>query len=140
MKNGDNMVSLLTERLIIRDLNINDLENHHKLLSDDTVMYYLQDIKTKSLEESKNNLLQAINDIDSKERKYYFFVIENKDTKEFIGEIGYTVTKDTPYGKLVHLGYFIKEKHWNKGFTTEALKRVIEYNLTIHLLCRWLCT
>ena len=58
------MVSLLTERLIIRDLNINDLENHHELLSDSTVMYYLQDIKTNSLEESKKNLLQAINYID----------------------------------------------------------------------------
>ena len=121
------MINLFTERLIIRDLNINDLENHHEILSDNKVMYYLQDIKTNSIEESKENLLQAINDINSKDRRFYFFLIENKNTKEFIGEIGYTVTNDTIYGKLVHLGYFIKEKYWNNGFTTEALKRVIEF-------------
>ena len=121
------MIELFTDRLIIRDLVIRDLENHHKLLSDKNIMYYLQDILTKNIEESKVNLNNTINDQNSKERKYYFFVIENKDTKEFIGEIGYTVKNNTPYGKLVDMGYFIQKNHWNKGYTTEALKRVIEF-------------
>ena len=55
------MIKLFTERLIIRDLEIIDLENHHKLLSDKNVMYYLQDIQTNNLEESKENLNNAIN-------------------------------------------------------------------------------
>ena len=67
------MIKLFTERLIIRDLEINDLENHNKLLSDKNVMYYLQDIQTNNLEESKKNLNNAINDQNKKERKYYFF-------------------------------------------------------------------
>jgi len=121
------MIELFTDRLIIRDLVISDLENHHKLLSDKNIMYYLQDILTKNIEESKVNLNNTINDQNSKERKYYFFVIENKDTKEFIGEIGYTIKNNTPYGKLVDMGYFIQKNHWNKGYTTEALKRVIEF-------------
>jgi ribosomal-protein-alanine N-acetyltransferase len=121
------MVKIFSERLIIRDLAISDLKNHHELISDDCVMKYLQDIKTNSLEESKENLLRVINDIDSKNRKYYFFLIENKISNEFIGEIGYTVMNNTSYGKLVHLGYFIKEECWNKGYVTEALKRVIEF-------------
>ena len=122
------MIKLFTERLVIRDLTIDDLENHHTLISDNVVMEYLQDIKTNNIQESKENLLKAINDISSKDRKYYFFVMENKDTKEFIGEIGYTVMENTPFGKMVHLGYFIMEKYWNKGYTTEALKRVLEYS------------
>ena len=122
------MIKLFAERLVIRDLTIDDLENHHALISDNIVMEYLQDIKTNNIQESKENLLKAINDIDSKDRKYYFFVMENKDTKEFIGEIGYTVMENTPFGKMVHLGYFIMEKYWNKGYTTEALKRVLEYS------------
>jgi len=121
------MIELFSDRLIIRDLVIGDLENHHKLLSDKNIMYYLQDILTNNIEKSKANLNNAINDQNSKERKYYFFVIENKDTKEFIGEIGYTVKNNTPYGKLVDMGYFIQKIHWNKGYTTEALKRVIEF-------------
>ncbi len=50
------MIKLETKRLIIRDPIIDDLESHHELLSNDKVMYYLQDIKTNSLEESKENL------------------------------------------------------------------------------------
>jgi ribosomal-protein-alanine N-acetyltransferase len=121
------MIKLFTDRLIVRDYVIEDLENHHKLLSDTTVMYYLQDTKTENIEESKENLLRVLNDQGSNERKFYHFVIENKDSNEFIGGIGYTVSEYTPYGKLIHIGYFILKKYWNKGFTTEALKRVIEF-------------
>ena len=121
------MIKLFTERLIIRDLCIEDLHNHHELMSDNTVMDYIQDIKTNSIEESKENLLMAINDIGSKDRKYYFFAIENKVTEEFIGNIGYTVMLNTSFGKLVELGFFIKENQWNKGYTTEAVKRILEF-------------
>jgi ribosomal-protein-alanine N-acetyltransferase len=121
------MIKLLTDRLLLRDHVIEDLETHHELLSNNTVMKYLQDIKTNNIEESKQNLQNIIDDSLSKDRKLHFFRIENKVTNEFIGEIGYTVIKNTPYGKLVHMGYFIMEKYWNKGIVTEALKRIIEY-------------
>jgi len=121
------MVKIFTERLIIRDLAIDDLENHHKLISNDNVMKYLQDIKTNTVEESKENLKRAIDSINSINRELYFFAMEDISANEYIGEIGYTVIKNTPYGKLVHLGYFINEKYWNKGYVTEALKRVVEF-------------
>jgi ribosomal-protein-alanine N-acetyltransferase len=124
---GGKMINLFSERLIIRDHLIEDLIGHHELLSDEISMKYLPDIKTLTLEESKNNLLKSINEITSKNRKLYFFRMENKITKEHIGEIGYTVEKETSVGKVVGLGYFIREKYWNKGYTTEALKRIIEF-------------
>ena len=121
------MIKLFTERLIIRDYVVDDLNNHHELLSDDTVMYYLQDIKTKNIEESKENLMTVLNDLNSNDRRRYHFVIEKISGNEFIGGIGYTVIDNTPYGKLVHMGYFIKQNYWNKGYTTEALKKVVEF-------------
>jgi len=121
------MTKLITDRLVLRDYLIEDLEKHHELFSNNTVMRYLQDIKTNTIEESKQNLQNCIDELLSKNRKLYSFIIENKVTNEFIGEIGYTVMKNTPYGKLVHLGYFILEEYWNKGFVTEALKRILEY-------------
>ena len=121
------MIKLYTNRLIIRDYVLNDLNNHHDLLSDSKVMYYLQDIKTNTIEESKENLTIVLNDQKSSDRKRYHFLIETTDETEFIGGIGYTVTDNTPGGKLVHLGYFIKQNYWNKGYTTEAVKRVIEF-------------
>jgi ribosomal-protein-alanine N-acetyltransferase len=121
------MIQLYTERLRIRDHFLGDLTEHHELLSDEISMRYLPDIRTKDIEESKENLIKSIEESNSKNRKLYFFRIETKNTKEYIGEIGYTVKKETSFGKIVDVGYFTKEKYWGKGYTTEALKKVIEY-------------
>jgi ribosomal-protein-alanine N-acetyltransferase len=121
------MIKLFTNRLIIRDYVIEDLDDYHNILSDNKVMYYLQGIKTKNFEDSRENFMQVISDQKSEERKFYHFKIENKITNDFIGSIGYTVLGNTPYGKLVHMGYFIMEKYWNNGYTTEASKRIIEF-------------
>ena len=121
------MIKLFTERLLIREHQIEDLEEHHELFSDDISMKYLPEIKTNTLDESRKDLMEAINEINSENRKLYFFRIENRNTNEYIGEIGYTVEQETPVGKVVGLGYFIKEKFWGKGYTTEAVKRIIEF-------------
>jgi ribosomal-protein-alanine N-acetyltransferase len=121
------MIKLLTERLIIRDHIIEDLMEYHELYSNDISMKYLPGIKTKTLEESRKSLIESIEEINQENRKYYFFGIEDKYAKEYIGEIGYTVEKETQFGKIVGLGYFIKEKYWNKGIITEALKKLMEF-------------
>lgn len=121
------MIYLETERLFIRDHKIEDLQSHHELMSDDKVMYYLQDIKSHSLEDSKKNMEDAIQDIDNPMRTKYFLWIEDKVTKEHIGEIGYTVEAFTPVGKLVHLGYYSFDKFWGHRFMTEALTEVIRF-------------
>ncbi|GHU21736.1 N-acetyltransferase [Spirochaetia bacterium] len=121
------MIKLYTKRLIIRDHIFEDLLTHHELLSDNISMKYLPDIKTKNIKESEDNLLKAIEETKLEDRKLYFFRMENKIIQEYIGEIGYTVKKNTPFGKIVDLGYFTKEKYWNKGYTTEAVKRIIGY-------------
>jgi ribosomal-protein-alanine N-acetyltransferase len=121
------MVKLFSERLYIRDHVLDDLDEYHSLMSDRTSMQYLPFLKTSNLEESKQSLQKAIDEANSNDRKYYFFWIENKITKEYIGEAGYNVILDTPYGKMATIGYYIKEKYWNKGFTTEAVKKIFEY-------------
>lgn len=120
-------ITLKTQRLIIRDHVIGDLTTHHELFSNDKIMYYLQDIKTHSLEESKRNLLDAIGEIDNKYRTRYFFRIEKRDTSEHIGEIGYTVTNITPMGKHVALGYFTNPMFWNNGYVSEAVSEIFRF-------------
>ena len=121
------MISLKTNRLIISDHEYSDLDAMHKLLSHETAMYYLQDIKTETLEESMENLTIAINEANSENRKKYFFKMVYSDTGEYVGEIGFTVTQDTPMGKIVNLGYFILPEFWGQGFVTEAAKAVISF-------------
>lgn len=121
------MIVLETERLAIRDHRIEDLRSHHILMSDNTVMKYLQDIKTNSFEESKENLRITIEENDYTKRSMVFLKIIDKKSNEHIGEIGYTVTKVTREGKVVHLGYFSYEIFWGKGYITEALKAIIRF-------------
>ncbi len=121
------MISLETTRLTISDHTIEDLPDIHRLLSDSRAMYYVEDLRTNSLEESLQNLSTAIEEAGLEERKKYFFRIADRTTGEYIGEIGFTVTLNTPLGKLVNMGYFILPEFWGKGITTEAAREVIKF-------------
>ncbi len=121
------MIQMTTERLLIRDHVPADLASHHTLFSDPKVMRFLPELMTHDLEQSRLNLQQAIDQIGLSERQCYFFRIENRLTNEHIGEIGYTVTKRTPLGKCVGMGYFIRDCFWGRGYTAEALQEVIRF-------------
>jgi len=121
------MVKLITDRLVIRDPILDDLQNHHELNSNVIINKYTLQKKPKSIEESKQNLLAAIEETQKKDRILYTLIIENKVSNVFIGEIGYKVLQNTPYGKFINLGFCIKEEYWNNGYTTEALKQLIKF-------------
>jgi len=121
------MIKLITERLLIRDPVIEDLMEHHNLFSNEIAMRYWQSSKTNSIEESREQLMKSIKEVDSKDRNLYFLKIFDKEKKEYIGEIGYSVGKKTPFGKIVGLGYALKENFWGKGYATEAAKKLIEF-------------
>ncbi len=121
------MIRLTTSRLLLRDHTPDDLETHHQLFSDARIMWYLQDLMTHSLAESRENLLLAIDQIDQPARKYYFLRIEDRLTNAHIGEIGYTVNAFSPLGKLVGVGYFIRDTYWGHGYTAEALQELIRF-------------
>lgn len=121
------MVKFETERLIIRDHVEQDVDYLHSLISDEKAMFYLPDIKTDTLDQSKENLYEAIKESNLDERKKYFFAIVDKETSQYIGEIGYMVIINCSCGKVVNLGYFILPAYWGKGIVTEAAKAVINY-------------
>ena len=124
------MLSLETERLILRDFQQEDFEDYYQLKSDDKTMYYLRDLQLRTREEAMEDFRQVLADQKSQQRQFYFFHMETKDTREQVGSIGYTVTADTPVGKIVNMGYFTYPKFWGRGYTSEALEAVLEYCFT----------
>lgn len=121
------MLLLETKRLILRDYEITDKEAYYRLKSDPETMYYLQDIKLQSMEDAEKDFADTLIDLKSENRKFYFLHIELKSSHEQIGSIGYTVTDNTPLGKLVHVGYFTYPRYWNNGYVTEALKKILNF-------------
>lgn len=116
-----------TTHLIIRDHNDEDIVSHHKLLMNKKVMYYTPELYTSCYQNSLENLKNSIQEIYAVNRKLYYFRIELKETGEHIGEIGYDVVLDTPVGKVVHVGYFLYDRFWNKGYATEALLELMRF-------------
>lgn len=121
------MIQLTTDRLIIRDHVQEDLQALHGLLSNPIAMYYLDDIRTATLDESVLNLETALAENSRLDREKFFFAIIDRQTGAYIGEIGYTIRVRTPEGSIAGLGYFIKPEHWGKGITTEAACAVLRY-------------
>ncbi len=124
------MICLETDRLILRDYKEDDFDAYFRLKSDDTTMYYLQDIRSNSYDEAGKEFEEVLEDQKKPDRKYYFLHTELKKTHEQIGSIGYTVIDDTPVGKIVHLGYFTFQRYWGNGYVSEALGKVLEYAFT----------
>lgn len=52
------------------------------------------------------------------------FAVILKETDQLIGAIGLVINKRF---NRAELGYWIARNYWNKGYTTEAAKRVLEY-------------
>lgn len=121
------MISLKTERLIIRDNQNSDLEMHHKLMSDREVMKYIQDIMTTNIDESWKNLEFSIEEASKNDRMCYFFAMEEKSTGNFVGAIGFTIVEKSVDHGVAEMGYFALKDYWGKGYVTEAAKAVIDF-------------
>ena len=117
-------ITLETQRLILRRFAIEDAESMFRnWASDPEVTKYLMwqthsDIDvSKAILESWVPLHQNPN--------YYNWAIVLKELGEPIGSIGVVKHKDVT--KMVHIGYCIGQKWWNKGYTSEALKELIRF-------------
>ena len=114
-------------RLLIREYTENDLGKHYELFSNPIVILGDCNISV-SLLQSRNRmeeLLEQIN-LPKTNRRLYFYYMENKHSHEFVGEVGYEVTKFTAIGKFAVLNYITNKEHWGKGYMREAIKRIIE--------------
>ncbi len=112
---------LTTNRLTLRFYLEEDLENLHTLLSNAENMYYLPELTTKTIEETKENLDYVMKNEDGA-----YFCMFNRHTGAYIGGIGYTETAPTP-ARSVHLGYFILPQHQRQGYTLEGVQAVLNY-------------
>ena len=116
------MKELETERLILRKVTIDDLDDLFNYWgSDDNVTKFLT-FKTHT---SKEDTMKFINNWISKyEKGGLEWAIELKENHQVIGMI--SADKSYKY-KCVELGCSISSKYWNKGLITEALREIISY-------------
>ena len=118
-------MELTTERLIIREVEWQDLDDIFILESSPEVDEY----NTLGIPENKNitreHLRPFIADRKAKERKKYCWTIRPQTSEEFIGLAGMTLTADR--FKMAEIWYNLLPAHWGNGYATEVAKRLIRF-------------
>ena len=123
MEYYDKDAVLETERLILRPLREEDTSAIWRNINHDReVLRYFLDTYVE--EEKDASLTRVIN--YCAENKRYLFAIVLKETEEVIGML-LQCSDMNRYFHTLELGYAIGRPYWHQGYTSEALKRVIEF-------------
>lgn len=111
-----------TERLIFRNVTLNNLEDIYEFCSDKEVSKYVTWETHKNLLETE----EVINKIFIP-NKYVFSIVEKKSEKC----IGIFELRPEIKNNAVSFGYLLNRNFWNKGFMSETLRFMLEYSFNI---------
>jgi RimJ/RimL family protein N-acetyltransferase len=125
-----------TDRLILRELRISDLEGMFELDSDPEVHKYLCNKPVKTKKESEKILESVLSQY--KERGIGRFAAIEKSSGDFIGWSGLRLNKEynmNGFTKYYDVGYRLIKRYWGKGYATESGKAAVNYAFnTMNLL------
>jgi len=114
---------LETDRLFLRQLNIDHSENWFKNLSDDEVAVLIGMEPLENVEESRSIINSYIDRYKKKNGMAWAIIL--KEDEHFIGTCSYE--KIDGHNLSGEIGYDLMKKYWGHGFMTEALSAIIEY-------------
>ena len=117
------MFELVTERLILRDLEINDIELFYHMSVEERITNYQKWFLGKN--GYKQWVEESIDHNNRVPRFAYNLAIVLKNNGKGIGWIGWG-TDDLKERKY-DFGYSLLPEYWGKGFMTEALMCAIDY-------------
>lgn len=120
---GENFPSLETERLLLRKVNLRDLEDLYEYCSIEEVSKYVTWETHQSISDSKAFLDIILEQYD--QDKALFWGIESKEDNKLIGTIDFVALK--PIHKIGEIGYVLSPEYWGQGMMSEAAKAVISF-------------
>ncbi|MBN2268711.1 MAG: GNAT family N-acetyltransferase, partial [Acholeplasmataceae bacterium] len=127
------MKQITTERLILRDLKLSDLDHFYHYAKKDNIGPMAGWHPHRSIEESEMILKMMINDQD-------VWGITLRDNDDLIGTIGLHVrTFDNALKNQKEIGYVIDEPYWGKGYMVEAVSALIQYAFRVEGLDAVVC-
>src|SRR6516165_8387961 len=116
-------ISLLTDRLVLRELEPGDVDAMYDLLGDAEAMKYFPRTCTRE---------EAVQWIERNQRRYRIFgyglwAVVLRDTNEVLGDCGPTWHEINNELQL-EVGYHFRRCYWGKGYAGEAARAVIEWS------------
>ncbi len=117
-------MKILTERLELTEISWPDLENIHNLQS----IFEVDEFNTvgipKDIEETREKIKPFMEAKESAPQTKYTWNIKIKETNEFIGLAGLSLTQDR--FKMGEIFYKLAPAYWGKGFATEVALMLVE--------------
>ncbi len=112
---------LQTDRLLLRELNVNDSKSFYELNQNQNVIKYTGDTSFENITEAEN-FLRNYNDYEM--NGFGRWVVIDKSTGEFLGWCGLKYVKEIDE---TDIGFRFFEKYWNRGFATESAMACLKY-------------
>lgn len=133
VKSMHEIITLTTDRLIIRDLNYDDLNFIHVINSCPEVQKYATLEVPETIDDSKDYLRRYMEQQNHSPRKEYGFCLSLVN-QEPIGLIG--LSNGLSKFKSGELWFKLHPKYWGKGYITEAALLVLRFGFERLLLHR----
>ncbi len=117
-----------TERLMLRELRMTDLEGMFALDSDPEVHRYLGNKPVKTKAESEKILESVLSQYQ--ERGIGRWAAIEKSSGDFIGWSGIRLNTEynmNGFTRYYDVGYRLMKRYWGKGYATESGKAAVDY-------------
>ncbi len=112
-----------TERLLLREITENDVEDVLEMRSDPEVMRYIPRPLAKTNEDALKHIRMIRQSIVKKESINWGIAL--KDTNRMIGFVGFVRMRPEDFRS--ELGYLLNKNYHRKGFMMEVLPPVLDY-------------
>jgi [ribosomal protein S5]-alanine N-acetyltransferase len=144
-------IFLETDRLILRNLTQDDVDNLVQLDSDPEVMRFINGGIATTQEAISNEFLLYATGYYNKSENLGFWAIVERQNQEFVGwiflrpEIDFKLLQQLNLAEpdAVELGYRLRQQSWNKGYTNEVAQALIDKSFTdsdINKIIAWALT
>ena len=120
----DNYKELQSDRLLLRRIKDDDLDDIFEIYSNDEVMLYFADRFTFNDISEAEKMIKEYNEAIDNRWNMRWGIVDKSDGK-LIGTCGFHAISD--YDKRVEVGYDLNRKYWGKKIMTEALSQIISF-------------
>jgi ribosomal-protein-alanine N-acetyltransferase len=118
-----NLPELETDRLLLRKVTFDDLLDFYEYSSDPQVAEYTSWEPHTSIEQSRKIIAGYVENYAKGEVAPWGLVY--KAEKKFLGTVGYLYWN--PLHFVAQVGWAINRNYWNMGYTTEAMRVVVDF-------------
>jgi ribosomal-protein-alanine N-acetyltransferase len=108
---------LYTQRLILRPFSDDDKDDFYEMFSSKEVARFISPMTLEDVEKYFAKMKQSAHNP-------FKFAVVLKENNKMIGTCEIKVNNSNNFGEL---SYVFNPKYWNKGYCTEACKKVVEY-------------